>query len=132
MTEYTTPASAGDDDNAGRTRQSLDIANRLERLGLDTDAGLLTTGEASKALGYRNERTLRNLRARGEGPPAIKLPSGAVRYSARDLAIWALEAEARGSDQLIWQACRERDRQEKRKARDRERHRQRRASVDDN
>lgn len=82
---------------------------------------LLTTKEAATYLGYTSVRTLQNLRMRKAGPEAIKLPSGAVRYTQASLDEWAVSSKAKARNELTWQALREQERQAARKARDKER-----------
>lgn len=62
------------------------------------DDMLLTAKEAAGML-RMDIATLANMRARGEGPPWIKLESGAVRYSMHAILEW-INAGSRG---LTWQ-----------------------------
>lgn len=65
--------------------------------GFEADDALLTAEEAARML-RMEPTTLANLRARGDGPPWHKLPSGAVRYSLANVLVW-INAGGRG---LTW------------------------------
>lgn len=60
---------------------------------------ILFTAEQLAARWQLNTGTLANLRARGEGVPWVKLPSGAIRYKMADI----LEAETRGAGGFTWE-----------------------------
>lgn len=62
------------------------------------DDTLLTAAEAADML-RMDVATLANMRARGEGLPWFKLPSGAVRYRMSEVLAW-INTGARG---LTWQ-----------------------------
>lgn len=49
---------------------------------------MLDTKSAAARIGYA-AKTLRNKRVTGDGPPFVKLRSGAVRYEERALDEWA-------------------------------------------
>lgn len=83
---------------------------------------LYTMGEAAKHLGFTSRRALENLRFRGEGPVAIKLPSGGIRYSPAALAEWVGQNEAEEAKRLIWRASIEAEKRARRKVKDRERY----------
>ncbi len=53
------------------------------------DDPLLTIREVAARYGYRPQ-SLRNLRHKGKGPKAIKLPGGRIRFRASDLLVWEL------------------------------------------
>jgi predicted DNA-binding transcriptional regulator AlpA len=86
-----------------------------------TSCRLLTSKEAASHLGFTSVRTIQNLRMRGVGPEAIKLPSGAVRYTRTSLDAWAKSSKSEPRNELTWQALRKRERQAARKGRDAER-----------
>ena len=87
----------------------------------------LTTKEAAEYLGYASDRTLRNLRLRGSGPEAYKLPSGAVRYTQEALDSWARSKRSPGEVLSAWHLSERLAKAERRKERDRERKARQRA-----
>jgi len=59
-------------------------------MDIPTPTTLLRTAAAASYLDIR-ERTLETWRARGEGPPFVRISRRAVRYRLSDLLAWAAE-----------------------------------------
>jgi hypothetical protein len=60
-----------------------------------TDFEAVSTAQAARLIGL-SVRTLETMRARGGGPPFIKVTAKSVRYLRRDLVLW-LESRRRVS-----------------------------------
>lgn len=49
---------------------------------------MLTAREVAERLGFKHAETVLRWRRRGEGPPAVKLHNGAVRWREDELEAW--------------------------------------------
>ena len=56
-----------------------------------THPRLLTAREVASRLSFKHPETVLRWRRRGEGPPAVKLDNGAIRYPEDELEAWLEE-----------------------------------------
>jgi predicted DNA-binding transcriptional regulator AlpA len=64
------------------------------------ETGMLTTEEAARRLGMK-PGTLENWRQQKKGPQFIKLPTGAVRYTAYALDAWIKQEAHTGTPEAF-------------------------------